>query len=513
MKALGLFRALAFVTMTIVTAAGLNLDRAEAQVDFPRYVKLSDDASAHNRLIRLGINKSMVVELPRDAGDVLVSNPDVADAVLRTSRRLYLIGVQIGQASVFLFDGAGQEIASLDIMVEGDLSGLQRILNAAVPLGTVQVEAINGSIVLTGNVPSSLDSKKAEDVANSALEKDRTISGRFVTRGSVINLLTVSGSDQVTLKVTIAEIRREVVRQLGINSSALLSGSSIGFSLFNPSVTPANFANLANSAASLANSDGGDTLSATLKALEETNMMRLLAEPNLTAVSGERASFLAGGKYPGIREVKAGSAERREVSTSTAAGIVTTTEDVIPAEPDEITYEFLTVGVALDFLPVVLSGGRISLKVKTEVSDFAMDGGGRLGGGFGDAYTLPPITTRRAETTVELPSGGSFMIGGLVQERTRRSISGLPGLQRLPILGSLFSSRDFQRFETELVIIVTPYLVRPVAPSKLATPIDNLAVTNDAQGIFMGRLTQTYGGADSRTPASQYHGQIGFAFE
>ena len=507
MKALGLFRALALVTMTIATAAGLNVDRAEAQANFPRYVKLSDDASSHNRLIRLGINKSMVVELPRDAGDVLVSNPDVADAVLRTSRRLYLIGVQIGQASVFLFDSAGQEIASLDILVEGDLSGLQRILNAAVPLGTVQVEAINGSIVLTGNVPSSQDSKKAEDVANSALEKDRTISGRFVTRGSVINLLTVSGSDQVTLKVTIAEIRREVVRQLGINSSALLSSSSIGFSLFNPSVTPANFVKLANSTASLSYNDGGDILSATLKALEETNMMRMLAEPNLTAVSGERASFLAGGKYPGIRTVDAGSLGDTVIDADT--GDITQES----ATGDAIELEFLNVGVSLDFLPIVLSGGRISLKVKTEVSEFVMDGSARLNGGFGDSYSLPPITTRRAETTVELPSGGSFMIGGLVQETTRRSISGLPGLQRLPILGPLFSSRDFQRFETELVIIVTPYLVRPVAPSKLATPIANLAVSNDAQGIFMGRLTQTYGGADSRAPASQYHGQIGFAFE
>ena len=507
MKALGLFRALALVTMTIATAAGLNVDRAEAQANFPRYVKLGDDASSHNRLIRLGINKSMVVELPRDAGDVLVSNPDVADAVLRTSRRLYLIGVQIGQASVFLFDSAGQEIASLDIMVEGDLSGLQRILNAAVPLGTLNVEAINGSIVLTGNVPSSLDSKKAEDVANSALEKDRTISGRFVTRGSVINLLTVSGSDQVTLKVTIAEIRREVVRQLGINSSALLSSGSIGFSMFNPTVTPANFGKLAASTASLAYSDGGDILSATLKALEETNMMRMLAEPNLTAVSGERASFLAGGKYPGIRSIDAGSTGDTVIDADT--GNITQES----ARGDTVELEFLNVGVALDFLPVVLSGGRISLKVKTEVSEFVMDGSARLNGAFGDGYTLPPISTRRAETTVELPSGGSFMIGGLVQETTRRSISGLPGLQRLPILGSLFSSRDFQRSETELVIIVTPYLVRPVAPSKLATPIDNLAVSNDAQGIFMGRLTQTYGGAGSRAPASKYHGQIGFAFE
>jgi len=235
-------------------------------------------------------------------------------------------------------------------------------------------------------------------------------------------------------------------------------------------------------------------------------MMRMLAEPTLTAVSGERASFLAGGKYPVIRSVKAGGLG--DIKFLDNGDIVQeSTSD------DTIELEFLTVGVALDFLPVVLSGGRISLKVKAEVSEFVMDGRARLNGGFGDAYSLPAITTRRAETTVELPSGGSFMIGGLVQETTRRSISGFPFLQRIPILGPLFSSRDFERFETELVIIVTPSLVRPVALSKLATPIDNLMVTNDAQGIFMGRLTQTYGGAGSRAPASQYHGQIGFAFE
>ena len=298
-----------------------------------------------------------------------------------------------------------------------------------------------------------------------------------------------------------------MVRQLGINSSAFLNSSSIAFSLFNPSVAAANFVNFGNSAASLSYNNGGDILSATLKALEETNMMRMLAEPNLTAVSGERASFLAGGRYPGVRTLQAGS--DGDTIIDAATGLVTRESP----RGDAVELEFLTVGVALDFLPVVLSGGRISLKVKTEVSEFVMDGSARFLGNFGDAYTLPPISTRRAETTVELPSGGSFMIGGLVQETTRRSISGLPGLQRLPILGPLFSSRDFQRFETELVIIVTPYLVRPVALSRLATPIDNLALTNDAQGIFMGRLTQTYGGADSRTPASRYHGQIGFAFE
>ena len=223
-----------------------------------------------NRHVRVGRYKSLVVTLPREAGDVLVSNPDIADAVLRTATRLYVIGVDIGQASIFLFDRQGQEIASLDIQVEGDLSGLQRILDEAVPNGQVTVEAINSSIVLTGTVPSALDSKRAEEVTGLALERDQLIGGGYSTRGQVINLLTVSGSDQVTLKVTIAEIRREVVRQLGINGSALIEGANFGVSLVNPSLSPANFMNLVSTTAELSGGSGDFSLDATIKALEET---------------------------------------------------------------------------------------------------------------------------------------------------------------------------------------------------------------------------------------------------
>ncbi len=509
MNAHNLIRALLVLVLAATFTGGVEQAQAEGAKEFPRYLDLSNETLVQNRFIRVGRHKSLVVSLPREAGDVLVSNPDIADAVLRTATRLYVIGVDIGQASLFLFDREGKEIASLDIQVEGDLTGLQRILREAVPNGDVAVEAINSSIVLTGTVPSALDSRRAEEVTNLALERDQVAGGGFATRGEVINLLTVSGSDQVTLKVTIAEIRREVVRQLGINGSALIESGSLGVSLVNPSLSPATFANLVNTTAEITNS-GSLGLDAAIKALEETNMVKMLAEPTLTAVSGESASFLAGGEFPGIRTVEAGGVENDFFTTADAAGNVTVTQLPSETTADKIEYEFQRVGVSLDFLPVVLTGGRISLRIRAEVSDFVIDGSARLEGGFGQGYVLPPITTRRAQTTVEVPSGGSFMIGGLVKESTRRAVSGFPGLMRLPIIGNLFSSKDFQRSESELVIIVTPYIVKPVHPKQLATPIDNLAVADDARGLFMGQLTRTYGGGGGA--GTNYNGPIGFDF-
>lgn len=509
MIAQGLIRALLILCVAASFVGGSGPARAEFK-DFPRYLDLSGQDTVQNKHVRVGRYKSLVVTLPREAGDVLVSNPEIADAVLRTATRLYVIGVDIGQASVFLFDRQGNEIASLDIQVEGDLSGLQRILDEAVPSGRVTVEAINSSIVLTGSVPSALDSKRAEEVTALALERDQLIGGGFATRGTVINLLTVSGSDQVTLKVTIAEIRREVVRQLGINGSAIFDHGSLGVSLFNPALSPATFANMVNPAVDILASNGSLDLSATIKALEETNMVKMLAEPTLTAVSGETASFLAGGEFPGVRSVEAGSRTQDSFVTTDDQGNVSVTQTPGDVTSDAVEFEFERVGVSLDFLPVVMAGGRISLRIRAEVSDFVLDGSGRVMGGFGQGYVLPPITTRRATTTVEVPSGGSFMIGGLVKEESRRAVSGFPGLMRLPIIGNLFASKDFQRAESELVIIVTPYIVKPVHVSKLASPIDNLAVAPDARGLFMGQLTRTYGAGGESD--GKYNGPIGFDF-
>ena len=210
-------------------------------------------------------------------------------------------------------------------------------------------------------------------------------------------------------------------------------------------------------------------------------MLRTLAEPTLTAVSGETANFLAGGEFP----------------------------VPVAADDDAITVDFKQFGVNLAFTPIVLGPGRISLKIRTEVSDLSAQGAVSVPIGGGNAVTIPGISVRRAETTVELPSGGSFVIAGLVQEDTRRAASGLPWLQRLPILGMLFSSKDFVENQTELVMIVTPYLVTPTSPRSLARPDDNLVMADDAEAYFKNRLTEVYGNA-SQTGAT---GQVGFTFD
>ena len=497
MNASASIRAILTLVVAVFLVTAVGTERSEASADFPRYLKIRAGETVNNRPVRLGVNKSLVVELPVDAGDVLVSNPEIADAVLRTSRRLYLIGVKLGQANIFLFDGAGGQIASFDVYVDVDLTALNRLLAEAIPDGIVRAEGMNGNIVLRGEVSSAAESSRAQEITVGMLQgtplgKDDEGGGGELEK-KVVNLLTIIGVEQVSLKVTIAEVQREVVKQLGINTQALIESGSFTFGrLVGGSFAPATVAPLtfpftsgrAASTASIGFDDGTTSVNATIRALEETRMLRTLAEPTLTAVSGETANFLVGGEFP------------------------------IPVSTDDngITVAFKQFGVNLAFTPVVLSAGRISLKVRAEVSDIASEGAFAQEFGLNQALVIPGISVRRTETTVELPSGGAFVLAGLVQEETRRALNGLPGLRKLPILGALFSSKDFIRADTELVVIATPYLVKPVSPKQLARPDDNLVLANDREAFFMNRLTKIYGNAADR-PAGSYTGSIGFSFD
>lgn len=458
------------IVLTVASLAGVLATPVEAA----GYTRLN--GSGATQTIQLGVNKSMVVELPRPAGDVLVSNPEVADAVLRTSQRLYLIGVKTGQASVFVFDAAGEQIGSLDIYVESDLSALNQLLAEAIVDGVVRAEALNGNIVLRGEVPSASASSRAQEITVGMLQGSSlgsSADGGGSVEKRVVNLLTITGEEQVTLKVTIAEVQREVVKQLGINLAGVLNSGGFSLGTLATGLSPIPFPP-GLGGVGFDYTSGGDTVQATLEALEETSMLRTLAEPTLAAVSGETAAFLAGGEYPFVTGI----------------------------DPDTGTrsVQFKPFGVQLAFTPVVLSAGRISLKVRTEVSEIASTEDG-----------IPSLNTRRAESTVELPSGGAFVIAGLVQENTRRAATGFPGLQKLPILGALFSSKDFLNRETELVMIITPYLVKPTSPQQLARPDENLVMATDAESYFLGRLTKIYGTASQ--PAGGYAGQIGFSFD
>lgn len=492
--------------------------------------------SRPQQTIVLGLDKSKVIDLPADARDILVANPAVADAVTRTSRRIYIFGKAVGQTNIFVFDAAGREIAVLDLRIERDIAGLEGTIRKYIKDANVKVEILNDNVVLTGTVQTPQDASRAVQLARIYLKGGEATTSQYIKTASaaggeggngdvsqaseerqesqIVNLLEIAGEDQVTLKVTVAEVQRSVVKQLGFNGSgssvidgigvAALSGSPFGFGK-----------SLAASGLSAAGDIGSGSIDAQLNAMEQAGVMKTLAEPSLTAISGESASFKVGGEFtiPDGQDYDPGKPAATELQGYDGAGnpVFTTT----PAEPASRKYnsQRIDYGIGLDFTPVVLSPGRISLKIRTSVSEPTFETPFNIpGGGDGGVGSLG-IRKRLADTTVELPSGGSLVIAGLVRDEARQVISGFPGLSKIPILGTLFRSRDFQRYETELVIIVTPYLVRPVARKDLARPDDGLNFTADGAANFLGRINRVYGVMETDLPPGRYHGVVGYIYK
>jgi pilus assembly protein CpaC len=423
----------------------------------------------------IGINRTLIVELDTSARDVLVSNPDIADAVVKNSKRVYLMAKKIGQTDAFFSDGAGHRLLVLDIRVEKDPSELSALLHESFPDASIDATVINGAVVLSGSVKNPLQSAQAQDIANRYIAEDK---GGGVN--SVVNMLQVASGEQVMLKVRIAEVQRSVAKQLGVDltqAATTIGATTIAASTSNPyGIAGAALSDLSKVQVSNGN------LSGTLKALETVGLMHTLAEPNLIAVSGETAKFLAGGEFP----VPSGRDTQGNVSIT-----------------------FKQFGVGLAFTPVVLGSGRISLQLSTEVSELTNTGSYTMSGGTGSgsSTTIPALSVRRAETTVELPSGGSFAIAGLMQHTTKQQLDGFPGLKDMPILGALFRSRDFQNDETELVVLVTTYLVSPVQEAKLALPTDGFVVPADPETLLLGRLNAVYG---QKQKLAAPQGPVGF---
>jgi pilus assembly protein CpaC len=478
--------------------------------------------SGVSQTLTLPKGKSANIDLPVDAREVVVSNPKVADVVTRSSRRMSVMGVGSGRTDATFFDAAGRVILSLDIRVDQEVGVLADTITRMIPGAQVQVEALNDSIVLSGMVADVGDADKAMKLATAFIGGD----GRGGPK--VLNMLSIAGKEQVMLKVRVVEMQRTVIKQLGFNLSAVLNqigepqyllGSALGFAvnggalggvsggykldttvqpeaiLVDPVTGRATDAKvvardypLAGRATNRAGDPGLNQANATIQALERVGLVRTLAEPNLTAVTGESAKFLAGGEYP------------------------------VPVAQDStgaISVEFKPYGVGLGFTPVVLSGGRISLRLSTEVSELSAQGALTLPGSSQlQGLTIPALSVRRAETTVEMPSGGSMMIAGLLQERTKQSIDALPGLTDLPYIGSLFRSRDFLSGETELVIIITPYLVDPTSPSRLQTPADGFRVASDPDTVLLGKLNKRSAPAiPGAPPPASYQGPVGYVIE
>ncbi|MEH6720383.1 MAG: type II and III secretion system protein family protein [Aurantimonas endophytica] len=483
--------------------------------------------------ISLGLNKTKVIVLSSDAHDILVANPAVADAVTRDARRIYIFGKQVGQTNIVVFDSQNRQIASIDLRIERDIGGLEASIRKYVPGSEVSVEMLNDNVVLTGSVQTPQDAAKVERLARIYVSGGEATTGQYIQsatasggagggdgdvafaqedrrRSQIVNLLQIAGEDQVTLKVTVAEVQRSVIKQLGINGVGQGSSDGIGFGAIGDN--PFGLGNAISAAGGylLNGGSSGNGISAQLNAMEQAGVMRTLAEPTLTAISGEKASFKVGGEFtvPSGRSV---TPEQVTNIRDDAGRIVDqeVTEGIATIETRQIDY-----GIGLDFTPVVLSPGRISLKIRTSVSEPTFENPFNIAGDkYGAGLNLVGIRKRLADTTVELPSGGSLVIAGLVRDEVRQVISGFPGLSKIPVLGTLFRSRDFQRYETELVVIVTPYLVRPVARQALARPDDGLAISSDGAGNFLGRVNRVYGHMETKLPPGRYHGVVGFIYK
>jgi len=414
--------------------------------------------------VLLSTGEGQVVRLPAAIADVWTSNPAVADVYVSNARQINLFGKESGEATVIATAANGSVVYSANVRVSQNITSVDQMLRAAMPQSSIKVLTAGQVAVLTGTVASPDDANQAMQLVSAMLNPGVDMSKEGAAcKICVVNRLNTATPMQVNLRVRIAEVNRSLTKSIGINlfSSDPTSGFKFGIGQGDPTATPGNTSPFAVGALAT----GGTTLGAAGKLFglnldgaidlaAKDGLVTILAEPNLTALSGETASFLAGGEFP------------------------------IPVSQgnNAVTIEYKQYGVGLAFTPIVLADGRISMRVRPEVSELSNEGSVK----FGD-FIVPALTTRRAETTVELGSGQSFMIAGLLRNANTNDVSKAPFLGDLPILGALFRSTSYRRSETELVIIVTPYLVRPVS-HQLALPTDGYRTPTDAQGIVGGKV-------------------------
>ncbi len=449
-----------------VSAVGVIAPNILAKPAWAGDLEPAVEEADNSRFIRLGAGKSAIIRLPAEARDVVVGNDHIIDAVVRSRNTAYLFAHQGGQTNIFFFDANGRQILSIDVEVAVDTMAMKKLLSRALPGHHITVDSVDNTIVLGGTARNALEVKTAMELANKYY-------GGSAANNTVINTILVQGEDQVMLKVKVVEIQRDVLKQFGVDFSALLDLGKMAFNIANIPTGLTNGVLDPLSGAKATYASGGTKIEGLIRAMESDGLVRTLAEPNLTAITGGSASFQAGGEFP-FRSCQSA---------------------------DNCVIEFKNFGVIVNFTPTVYSEDRILLNIKTEVSDIS----GAMNG-------IPTLDTRTATTALELPSGGSMMIAGLIRESTRQNVDGTPGLKKLPILGQLFRSQDFISNETELVILVTPILVRPTSPSKLTSPDKNFNPATDKQAIFMGRLNKIYGGGADE-PDGTYHGSVGFIVE
>lgn len=486
--------------------------------------------------VRIGVGKSLMVQFPTRLRDVLVSDPERVDAIVQSADRVFLLAKAMGSVNAFFFSEQGEQIATLEITIGVDLTSLEDMLTRLLPGSNIKTDIAGNAVVLKGSVVNPIQAQRAKAIAEQYAKANLqhmqsagtswssttsappgappgTSQTSGQTRGGavgdpnaqganqsanalVINLLTIEGEEQVMLQVVVAEVQRSIMKQFGINLGAVINSGNFTTSLLTENTLPLTAAaglgrlplpgigtggssatgcavsgalcihnpgpsgSFGNSGVAGGYSSGSGAVAYAVRMLERDGLIRTLAEPNLTAVSGETAKFLAGGEFP--------------IPTVDSSG--------------QMSVTFKEFGVGVAFTPVVLSEGRISLKIETEVSELSDVGAVVL-----NSISIPALKKRQAKSTVELPSGGTLALAGLLSDDTRKNIDGFPGLKDVPMLGTLFRSNDFIKRETELVLLVTPYMVKPTSRQRFARPDDGLAPAPDRKFNFYGHLNRIYG--------------------
>jgi pilus assembly protein CpaC len=454
----------------------------------------------------LSVGRGQLINLPSPIADIFVANDDVADVQVRSSTQIYVFAKRAGESSIFATSASGAVVYSATVRAGNNVNSIDSMLKMAMPDAVITSTAMNGLILLTGTVANPNDSAEAEQLVQAFVGETT----------KVVSRLRSATPLQVNLSVKIAEVNRSLVKEIGVNLANRDNGRGLGTVLgsgrpfvdikdfdttkftsvdastvfglppgslqlpFDPisgqfitGGTQFDFSKLALGAGKtsigIAAKLFGLDAAAALDLAETEGLVTTLAQPNLTAMSGETASFLAGGEFP--------------IPVSQEVGT--------------ISIQYKQYGVSLAFTPTVLADGRISMRVRPEVSELSTQGAIRLNG-----FNVPAITTRRVETTVELGSGQAFMLGGLLRNTQSNSIDRAPGLGNVPVLGALFRSTAYRKDETELVIIVTPYLVKPVNPNQIVLPTDGFKTASDLERVLMGRTQSKSSGGDRPKPIS-----------
>jgi pilus assembly protein CpaC len=428
------------------------------------------------------INRSELITTKTDMAEVVITDPEVANVLVHGKRKVSVIGLAVGQTTLRIFDANRKLIRSTDVYVTYDLPAVRKALKQFLPNERIGVSMVNTRMALTGDVSSAASAASAMEIAQEFLvgklaDSKLPRTGQDNSSESpILNMMKISSGQQVMLRIRIGEAQRTAVKNLGIGLQAfgtdlpLAIGTGIGRLVTTGTTSAFSYGQFQASNNSSAfftgsiRSNGSTGVGGALEALERNGMVKILAEPNLTALSGEEAQFLAGGEFP----------------------------IPVPQDGATTTIEYKPFGVALKFTPFVLSPNRIRIQVNPEVSEISNLNSIVTSSGF----TAPSIITRRASTTVELAPGESFMIAGLMRDDVNTSIDQLPGAGDVPVLGALFRSTAFRRNETELVISVTPYLVDPVKSADIKLPTDDYRPASFMESIFFGALGSTRGDKD-----------------